>query len=75
KDLPKQVCDKVVEGRTSGEGYKKICKALNIPGNTVKSIIKKWKVQHLPKSGRPSKVSNGTEDNWSERHRESSGNC
>ena len=57
KELSKQLRDKVVERHRSGEGYKKISKALNIPWSTVKSIIKKWKVygttQNLLRAGRP----------------------
>ena len=61
KELSKQLWDKVVERHRSGEGYKKISKALNIPWSTVKSIIKKWKVygttQNLLRAGRPPKLS------------------
>ncbi len=60
KDLPEQVCDKAVEKYTSCEGYKHLYKALKIPGSTVKTIIKKWKVygttHSLPKSGHPFKL-------------------
>lgn len=61
KDLQKQVNDKVVERYTSGEGYKKMSKALKIPPRTVKTIIKKVEsVWHHPqspnKSVRPSKL-------------------
>ncbi len=61
KELSKQLRDKVVERHRSGEGYKKISKALNIPWSTVKSIIKKWKVygttQNLLRAGCPPKLS------------------
>ena len=44
----------------SGLGYKKICKTLNIPWSTIKSIIKKWKeyvtTTNLPRKGRPPKL-------------------
>jgi DNA-directed RNA polymerase specialized sigma24 family protein len=43
KELAKQVSDKVVDKYRSGLGYKKISESLNIPQNTFKSIIKKWK--------------------------------
>ena len=60
KELSKQLRNKVVERHRSGEGYKKISKALNIPWSTVKSIIKKWKVygttQNLLRAGRPPKL-------------------
>ena len=60
KALSKEFRDKVVERHRSGDGYKKISKALNIPWSTVKTIIKKWKVygttKTLPRSGRPSKL-------------------
>ena len=44
----------------SGLGYKKIPETLNIPWNTIKSIIKKWKdygtTTNLSKEGRPPKL-------------------
>ena len=43
KELSKDLRDKVVERHRSGDGYKNILKALNIPWSTVKTIIKKWK--------------------------------
>ena len=58
KELSKDLRDKVVERHRSGEGYKNISKALNIPQSTVKTIIKKWNgtTKTLPRSGRPSKL-------------------
>src|SRR4029434_4185864 len=57
KDHSKQLREKVIEKYRSGEGYKKMSKALNIPWNSVKSIIKKWKefgtCVNLPRAGRP----------------------
>ena len=59
KELSKDLWDKV-EMHRSGDGYKNISKALNIPWSTVKTIIKKWNVygtiKTLPRSGRPSKL-------------------
>src|SRR4029434_882749 len=60
KDHSKQLREKVIEKYRSGEGYK-MSKALNIPWNSVKSIIKKWKEYgpcvNLPRAGRPHKLS------------------
>ena len=42
KELSKDLWDKVVERHRSGDGYKNISKALNLPWSTVKTIIKKW---------------------------------
>ena len=60
KDLSKELWDKVVERYRSGDGYKNISKDMNIPWNTVKTIVKKWKVygttKTLPRSGYPSKL-------------------
>ena len=60
KEFSKDLWDKVVERHRSGNGYENISKALNIPGCTVKTIIKKWKAygttNTLPRSGRPSKL-------------------
>ena len=57
KELSKQVRDKVVEKYSSGLGYKKISETLNIPRNTIKSIIKKLKeygtTTNLPRDGHP----------------------
>ncbi|XP_018614451.2 uncharacterized protein LOC108938391 [Scleropages formosus] len=62
KELSEQLRGVVVEKHKCGEGYKKISNTLNIPLGTVRSIIKKWQVYHttqtLPRSGRPSKLSN-----------------
>ena len=59
-ELSKDRQDKIVEKHRSGDGYKNISKALNIPWSTVKRIINKWKVygttKTLPRSGRPSKL-------------------
>src|SRR4029434_2613675 len=43
QDQFKQLREKIIEKYKSGEGYKKMSKALNNPWNSVKSIIKKWK--------------------------------
>ena len=60
KGLSKDLRDKVVKRHRSGDGYKNISKALNIPWSTVKTIIKKCKAygttKTLPRSGRPSKL-------------------
>src|SRR4029434_8311483 len=55
----KQLREEVIE--KSGEGYKKMSKALNIPWSSVKSIIKKWKEYgtfvNLLIAGRPHQLS------------------
>src|SRR4029434_3851052 len=61
KDHSKQLRGEVIEKYQSGEGYEKMSKALNIPWNSVKSIIKKWKEYgtcvNLARAGRPHKLS------------------
>ncbi|XP_024909675.1 centrosomal protein of 120 kDa-like, partial [Cynoglossus semilaevis] len=56
----KHLRERVIEKYNSGDGYKHISKALNIPRSSVKSIIKKWKEYgtcvDLPRSGRPRKL-------------------
>ena len=60
KELSKDLRNKVVERHRSGDGYKNISKALNIPWSTVKTFIKKWKAygttKTLPRSCRPDKM-------------------
>src|SRR4029434_10789585 len=60
KEHSKQLRKKVIEKYKSREGYK-MSKALNIPWNSVKSIIKKLKEYgtcvNLPRAGRPRKLS------------------
>ena len=60
KELSKDLRDKVVERHRSGDAYKNITKALNIPWSRVKTIIKKCKVygttKTMPRLGHPSKV-------------------
>ena len=59
KELSKDLRDKVVERHRSGDGYKDISKALNVPWSTVKTIMK-WKAygttKTLLRSGHPSKL-------------------
>src|SRR4029434_7923429 len=61
KEHSEQLREKVIEKYKSGEGYKKMSKALNILWNSVKSIIKKWKEYgtcvNLPRAGRLPKLS------------------
>ena len=60
EEFSKDLWDKVVKRQISGDGYKYISKALNIPWSTVKAIMRKWKVygttKTLPRSGCPSKL-------------------
>ncbi|MGH0140569.1 UNVERIFIED_CONTAM: hypothetical protein FKN15_030496 [Acipenser sinensis] len=64
KEHSKQVRDVIIEKHKSGEGYKTISKALNIPRSSVQSIVRKWKkyktTTTLPRSGPPSKMSRRT---------------
>uniref|UniRef100_A0AAY5KLD1 Transposase Tc1-like domain-containing protein n=1 Tax=Esox lucius TaxID=8010 RepID=A0AAY5KLD1_ESOLU len=56
--------DLIVERYQSGEGYKRIFKALNIPWNTVKTVIielrKYGTTETLLRTGRPSKMDEKT---------------
>ncbi|XP_019752572.1 uncharacterized protein LOC109532249 [Hippocampus comes] len=64
RELPQHQRDLIVERYQSGEGYKKISKALSIPWSTVKSVIVKWRKNGttvpLPRTGRPSKIDEKT---------------
>uniref|UniRef100_A0AAY5L3A7 Transposase Tc1-like domain-containing protein n=1 Tax=Esox lucius TaxID=8010 RepID=A0AAY5L3A7_ESOLU len=64
RELPKHQRDVIVERYQSGEGYKRISKALDIPWNTVKTVIIKWRkcgtTEILPRTGRPSKIDEKT---------------
>ncbi|XP_061540851.1 uncharacterized protein LOC133406855 [Phycodurus eques] len=64
RELPQHQRDLIVERYQSGEGYKRISKGLNIPWNTVKSVIVKWRKNGttvpLPRTGRPSKIDEKT---------------
>uniref|UniRef100_A0AAY5JXF0 Transposase Tc1-like domain-containing protein n=1 Tax=Esox lucius TaxID=8010 RepID=A0AAY5JXF0_ESOLU len=59
RELPKHQRDLAVERYQSG-GYKRISKALDIPWNTVKTVIIKWRkygtTDSLPRTGHPSKM-------------------
>ena len=56
------VRDRIVSKHRSGEGYQNISSALQVPKNTVASIILKWKkfgsTKTHPRAGRPAKLSN-----------------
>ncbi|XP_077439484.1 uncharacterized protein LOC144062224 [Vanacampus margaritifer] len=64
RELPQYQRDLIVERYQSGEGYKRISKALNISWSTVKSVIVKWRKNGttvpLPRTGRPSKIDEKT---------------
>ncbi|XP_077572581.1 uncharacterized protein LOC144196367 isoform X1 [Stigmatopora nigra] len=64
RELPQHQRDLIVQRYQSGDGYKRISKALNIPWNTVKSVLVRWKKNGttvtLPRSGRPSKIDEKT---------------
>uniref|UniRef100_A0A8C4TFN6 Transposase Tc1-like domain-containing protein n=1 Tax=Erpetoichthys calabaricus TaxID=27687 RepID=A0A8C4TFN6_ERPCA len=61
KELSVDLRDRIVLRHKSGEGYRKISAALNVPMSTMASIIHKWKkfetTRTLPRAGRPSKLS------------------
>ncbi|XP_067308833.1 uncharacterized protein [Pseudorasbora parva] len=61
KELSVDLRDRIVSRHRSGEGYKKISTALNVPVSTIASIILKWKkfgtTTTLPRAGRPVKLS------------------
>ena len=56
------VRDRMVSRHRSGEGYQRISAVLNVPKNTVASIILKWKkfgtTKTLQRAGLPAKLSN-----------------
>lgn len=60
KKHSKQSRDKIIEKYQSGEGYKRISKALNISRSTVRTIIKKWKeygtAVNVPRARCPKKI-------------------
>jgi transposase len=62
KELSVELQDRIVSRHTSGEVYQNISAALNVPKNTVASIILKWKkfgtTKNLHKAGRRAKQSN-----------------
>uniref|UniRef100_A0AAY5KT08 Tc1-like transposase DDE domain-containing protein n=1 Tax=Esox lucius TaxID=8010 RepID=A0AAY5KT08_ESOLU len=59
RELPKHQRDLIVEKYQSGEGFKRISKVLNVPWNTVKTVIINWRkygtTETLPRTGRLSK--------------------
>ena len=60
KNCPKS-SEKIIALNKQGKGYKKIAKALNVPRDTVGSIVRKFKVEGtvatLPGRGRKRKLS------------------
>ncbi len=60
RELSKHQRDLIVERYQSGEVYKIISKAIDIPWNTVKTVIIKWRKYGatviLPRAGHPSKI-------------------
>uniref|UniRef100_A0A803JMT1 Transposase Tc1-like domain-containing protein n=1 Tax=Xenopus tropicalis TaxID=8364 RepID=A0A803JMT1_XENTR len=64
RDLPKHQRDLIVKRYQSGEGYKRISKALDVPWNTVKTVIincrKYGTTVTLPRTGCPSKIDEKT---------------
>ncbi|XP_072130104.1 uncharacterized protein swt1 isoform X3 [Mobula birostris] len=61
REHSRRVRKMVIERHRSGEGYKTISNALNMPRNSMQSIVTKWKTHEttptLPRSGCPSKCS------------------
>uniref|UniRef100_A0A803K548 Transposase n=1 Tax=Xenopus tropicalis TaxID=8364 RepID=A0A803K548_XENTR len=64
RELPKHQRDLIVKRYQSGEGYKRVSKALDIPWNTAKTVIIKCRkygtTVTLPRTGRPSKIDEKT---------------
>ncbi len=64
RELSKHQRDLIVERHKSGDGYRRISKVLDIPWNTVKTVIIKWRkygtTVTLPRTGRPSKIDEKT---------------
>jgi hypothetical protein len=62
KELSVELCDRIVQRHSSGEGYQNTSAALKVPKNTVASIILKWKkfgtTKTLPRDARPAILSN-----------------
>ena len=60
KELTVDLRDRIVSRHRSGEGYRKMSAALNVPTSTVVSIICKWKMFEtstaLPRAGRPNQT-------------------
>jgi transposase len=60
-ELSVELRDRIVSRHRSREGYQNILAALNVPMNTVASIILKWKnfgmTKTLPRAGRSAKLS------------------
>uniref|UniRef100_A0A3P8RY23 Sleeping Beauty transposase HTH domain-containing protein n=1 Tax=Amphiprion percula TaxID=161767 RepID=A0A3P8RY23_AMPPE len=60
KELPQKLRDKIISSHLKGLGYKKISKELNIPRDTIGSIIRKFDTYgtdaNLPGSGRKPKT-------------------
>ena len=71
KTFSVELRDRNVSRHRSGDGYQNISVALNVPKNTMASIILKWKkfgtTKTLLRAGRMAKVSNGGEGPWSGR--------
>jgi hypothetical protein len=57
KELSVELRDRIVLRHRTGEGYQKLSAALEVPKNTVASIILKWKkfgtTKTLPRADRP----------------------
>ena len=58
--MSQELKDLIIEKYSTNEGYKKNAKSFEWPLNTVKTVIKKWRLHKttatLPRSGRPNKV-------------------
>ena len=61
KKLSVELGDRIVSRHRSGEGYQKPSAALNVPKNTVASIILNWKMvgtsKYPPRAGSRDKLS------------------
>ena len=57
--------DRIIERHKRGQGYRKICKEMNLTPSTVGNIIRKYEkygdgTANLPRNGRPRKINERT---------------
>ncbi len=65
KKIQEQMRNNIVDMYQSGKGYKAISKALGLQRTMVRAIIHKWRklgtVVNLPRSGRPTRITEAKE--------------
>ena len=72
KELSRDMRDGIIECHKGGQGYRKICKEMNLALSTVGYIITKYKkygdsIANLPRNGRPRKI-NERSSRWISRN-------